>query len=115
MKEIQQANNTSYSNWLWNSGKQALKGVTVMGLGVLGYVGLRGYWNNDSSNSTTKSENADLVLTKEKSGVLFNQSQGNSVTSSLSATSNSLWRPSASEQSISYRHKRGVVPVNQEF
>ena len=114
MKELHinysnQTTNNIDTNWLWDYGKQALKGIGVMGLGVLGYVGLRGYWRTGGAADQAKPESSDLVAAQDVATQVGDQ--GLAGVSSSSGVGKDVW--DTASQSVQYRRKRGVVPMGE--
>ena len=106
-----QTTNNSYNSWLWDYGKQMLKGISVMGLGVLGYAGLRGYWQTGSTANQAKPERTDLVAAEDVATQVADQ--GLTGVSSAPAVGKSVWNTAS--LTVQYRRKRGVVPATGEF
>lgn len=111
MKETQQVTNNGYGNWLWNYGKQAIKGLTVMGVGMLGYVGLRGYWGKQFIADTESSEKTALIPAATKIHTAGqNPSTSHTVTSTNKPT---VWESTG--ETIAYRKKRSLLPLSDDF
>ena len=112
MREIQQANNNGYSNWLWNYGKQVVKGVTVLGVGALSYMGLKGHWNK-AFNSASNSSNETGLVADTTTATKAIAEQNPDTVISTSIKQQNIWK--TTEQTIQYRHKRNLMPLSDDF